>query len=384
MKHIFILSGDYIELGNEEVSSLLDIGNSKLHENLLISELPNDEKGIMEISKRLALTKNIYRLLFECKADEIIDCMKNYGWNSVYNHDFCLRIVYAEYNEKNSLTKNSIDVKFNKKIKSKQNYKIKINKDSDKIKKCSEKELAGYIWRSVKKPKVNLENAKTKIGLFFIKNKVYCGLMIYENKEDFESRKAHLRPFPHPSSLHPKVARALINISEIRENEILLDPFCGTGGLNIEAGLMKIKNIGYDINKTMIKGCKDNLEHFKIKNYKIKHQNALEIADKFDYAVTDLPYGLNSNAMAMYEKDWKKHRINKKIETKDFIKNLEKFYLLFLKSLRKKLKKKAVIIFPSYVNYKKLLKESKFRTEKEFSIYVHRSLTRKIVKFRLK
>ena len=67
---------------------------------------------------------------------------------------------------------------------------------------------------------------------------------------------------------------------------------------------------------------------------------------------------------------------------KDFYKNLEGFYLMFLKNLRKKLKKKAVIVFPNYVNYKKILKLSRFKIENEFSIYVHRSLTRKIVKIK--
>ena len=73
---------------------------------------------------------------------------------------------------------------------------------------------------------------------------------------------------------------------------------------------------------------------------------------------------------------------NRTGEKKDFYKNLEGFYLMFLKNLRKKLKKKAVIVFPNYVNYKKILKLSRFKIENEFSIYVHRSLTRKIVKIK--
>ena len=92
----------------------------------------------------------------------------------------------------------------------------------------------------------------------------------------------------------------MISSRLLKEKEILLDPFCGTGGFLIEAGLMGIKSIGYDINKIMIKGCKDNLEYFKIKGYKIKTKNALNIDDKFNCLVTDLPYGLNSNAMTDY------------------------------------------------------------------------------------
>ena len=149
----------------------------------------------------------------------------------------------------------------------------------------------------------------------------------------------------------------------------------------IEAGLMGIKTTGYDINEIMEKGCRENLKNFKIKKFEIFNANALKISNSFDYAVTDLPYGLNSNVILEYGKNnWKDYRINKKIQNSGFHASLEKFYLSFLKKLRKKLRKKAVIIFPSYVNHKKLLKSSKFRIEKEFSIYVHRSLTRNIVR----
>jgi|SRR3989338_778714 len=353
MKYIFFLSGDYIDLGKEEVLSLFYIKDFKLLNNLLIVDLKNNEKDIKKLSNRLALTKKICKLLFECNINDLINSMEKFDWNSVYKNNFCLRIN--------------------------NNKKLKNHKQAEFLK----KNLAKYIWRSLKNPKVNLEDPKTKIELFFANDKAYCGLMIFENKEDFESRKAHLRPFPHPSSLHPRVARAVVNLSEIKENEILLDPFCGTGGFLIEAGLMDIKTIGCDINKIMIKGCIENLKHYKIKKYKIENQNALKINGKFDYVITDLPYGLNSNAIIRYDKnDWKKYRLNLKIQKKNFKKNLENFYLLFLKALRKKLRKKAVIIFPSYVNYKKLLKNSKFKIEKEFEQYIHRSLTRKIVKIR--
>jgi len=357
MKYIFLLSGDYIDLGAEEVLSLLDIKNYKLKNRLLILEL-NDKKSIDKVSKRLALTKNICQFLFECKIDDLANNMENFDWNSIYNDNFCLRKFNLDNDE---ITINKI-IRYN-------------------YKKLSEKNLAGYIWRSSDNPKVNLENPKTEIDLFFLKGRVYCGLMIKKIGYDFDSRKSHLRPFPHPSSLHPKVARALINLSEIKEKEILLDPFCGTGGFLIEAGLMNIRSIGYDINKIMIGGCIENLKYFKINNAKIKKKNAVNIGDKFDCAVTDLPYGLNSTAMTDYdEENWKKYRLSLKIQKKDFYENLEKFYLLFLKNLRKKLKKKAVVVFPSYVDYRKLLKQSKFTVEKEFSNYVHRSLTRKIVK----
>ncbi len=383
MKLIFLLSGDYIELGKEEIISLFDVKKYEIFGNLLISEIDNNGNSLNRIFKRLALTKSIYKFLFECEIDDMISRMKNFDWNTVYKDNFCLRINRLDGNIKNAITEKYNNEKNIKKIQNKKNKTTSLSRHdgSNPFVNFSEKNIAGYIWKKVKNPKVNLKNPKTLIQLFIVKNKTYCGLLIYSNIEDFESRKSHLRPFPHPSSLHPKVARALINITGIKNNEILLDPFCGTGGFLIEAGLMGIKTIGYDINKIMINGCIKNLKHYNIKDYKIKNQNAIYITDKFDYIVTDLPYGLNSNAISeYYEKDWKKGRINLKMQKEGFYKELEGFYLKFLKNLRKKLKKQAVIVFPDYVDYRKLLKQSKFRIEKEFSNYVHRSLTRKMVK----
>ena len=204
--------------------------------------------------------------------------------------DFCLRVHNLDNNS--SINKKLIDNKSNKKD------IIKINN----LKSFSERKLAGYIWDKLKNPKVSLQNPKTLIAVVIAKNKAYCGVLEYENNEDFESRKSHLSLFPHPSSLHPKIARALINLTGIKQNEILLDPFCGTGGFFIEAGLMNIKSVGYDINKVMAEGCIANLEHYKNNNYKIKIKDAADITDKFDCLVTDLPYGLNSNAVSQQDR----------------------------------------------------------------------------------
>ena len=364
MKYIFFLYGDYPKIGREEVISLFDVGYSKASDRLIISDFDDDKKTSSKSFRRLALTKDIYKFLFGCKADDLVEVMKSYDWASVYNESFCLRIENLGKNMDEKHIKNKSDKRTIK-----------------NINKFTEKNLAGYVWNSLDNPRVDLKNPKTLIQLFITKNRVYCGLLTYSNEENFGARKSHLRPFPHPSSLHPKLARALINLTGIKENEILLDPFCGTGGFLIEAGLMGIKSIGYDINRIMIKSCIENMKYYSIKDYKIKNRNATDINDKFDRVVSDLPYGLNSNVISEVHKDnWKKGRINRNVQKESFTRDLEEFYLLFLKNLRKSLKKKAVIVFPNYVNYRKLLKQSKFRIEKEFSNYVHGSLTRKIVK----
>ncbi len=89
-----------------------------------------------------------------------------------------------------------------------------------------------------------------------------------------------------------------------------------------------------------------------------------------------IPYGMNTTIWVK-ENDVKK-KVNLKKNDAIRITNLEKFYLAFLKNFRI-ISKKVVIIFPHYVDYRKLCKKAGFKIEKEFSSYIHRSLTRKIL-----
>ena len=217
-----------------------------------------------------------------------------------------------------------------------------------------EAELAKNIWRRVKMPRVDLKHSQTKIELIVTESKIYCGKVICTNKEEFMKRRPHLRPEHTPTSLNPKLARACINLTGIPTGKVVCDPFCGMGGLLIEAGLLRFNTIGYDIMNKTLKRCQKNLDYFKIKRYKLEKHDATKLSREVDYIVTDLPYGHSS------------------AKTGD----LNEIYSSFLKNLNKILKYKAVVIFPSFVKHSKLIKEAGLRLENEFHIYIHKSLTR--------
>jgi len=327
MQQIFLLSKQNLELSKQEVLALAEQKDFMLVDNLLI--LNTNFKDY----KRLAYTKEVYELLFISNPKSIIANIKNFDWQKIYKTDFCLRI----HNTKG----------------------------------FKEKTLAGYIWHKLKSPKVNLKNSKTEIHLFFIKNKTIAALSKYKNKQDFEKRKPHLRPELHPSSLNPRLARALINITGIKKGKIL-DPFCGSGGILIEAGLINLEPIGYDIDKIMLKRAEINLKYYKIKDYNLKQQDATKIKTKFNYIVADLPYSKNTKSLKPKVSNSYESKIRKK-------QDLNKLYLNFLKTLKKILKKKAVIGFPDFIDCKSLIEKSKLRIEKEFDYYLHKSLTKKII-----
>ena len=142
---------------------------------------------------------------------------------------------------------------------------------------------------------VTLENPDIEIRGLITNSNLYVGAKITEiNRRQFEKRKVQHRPFFSPISLHPKLARALVNLSAIQQGETFLDPFCGTGGLLIEAGLIGAKVIGSDIEDKMTKGCKKTLDFYKIKNYDLYCSDIGSIGQyvaSVDAVVTDLPYG---------------------------------------------------------------------------------------------
>ncbi len=143
--------------------------------------------------------------------------------------------------------------------------------------------------------KVNLKNPDNEVRALITDEKVYVGLKLFEiNRSKFEERKVQNRPFFSPISLHPKIALGLVNLSCVKKEEVLLDPFCGTGGILLEAGLIGIKVIGSDIEDKMIKGCKQTLEEYDIKNFDLFCKDIGDVETyitSVDAIVTDLPYG---------------------------------------------------------------------------------------------
>ncbi len=303
MRYIVLLSGENLELAKEEALALAKTKKHKQQKNLLVVE---SEKFPYE---RMAYAHKVCRYIFCCDKKNLKRIIKSTNWQKHYKKDFSITTHNTELNEI---------------------------------------EIAGLIWDKIKNPKVNLLYAKSKFLFFQKGRKVYCGLQLWENGEDFNSRKAHKRPGFSPISMHPKLARCLVNLS--RAEKSILDPFCGTGGLLIEAGLMGIKPIGTDIDAKMLEKAKKNLEHFRIKNYLLKKADAKNVDYKAEAIATDPPYGHASSLSKGLLKD-------------------------FLENAYKILPKKAylVMILP---NNKRI--KSKFKIKKKIKMYIHKSLTRTI------
>ncbi|MBW2989259.1 methyltransferase [Candidatus Woesearchaeota archaeon] len=83
------------------------------------------------------------------------------------------------------------------------------------------------------KQKVELDDPDITFLAFIDKNTAYLGI-------DFSGRdlnKREYKVFAHPASLRSTLAYALVRLSELSKGENLLDPFCYSGEIPIEAAL---------------------------------------------------------------------------------------------------------------------------------------------------
>ncbi len=113
------------------------------------------------------------------------------------------------------------------------------------------------------------------------------------DRHGMEDRKVTRRAFQRPITLHPKLAHALVNLSRVPIGGRLADPFCGTGGIVLEASRIGLRAVGTDLRRTMVVGARASLSA-------LAADAAFAVADaghapwrpgSLDGIATDPPYG---------------------------------------------------------------------------------------------
>ena len=170
-----------------------------------------------------------------------------------------------------------------------------------------------------------------------------------------------MRPSFHPSKMVPKLARSMVNLSQAVTGSTFLDPFCGVGGILLEAGLLGCQVMGVDALRRMTRGSRRNLKHFGMDPLGLVRGDARYLPIRnVDAIATDPPYGTGASTL------------------KSTTRNILKDFLPNAHSILPK-GRRAVIASPVGTKTPDIAEASGFRVMDRHEVYVHRSLTREIL-----
>lgn len=138
-------------------------------------------------------------------------------------------------------------------------------------------------------------------------------------------------------SISPRLAKIMINLSEVKENEKLVDAFCGVGVILLEALNMELKVIGIDVDSEAIKGAQENLDFFKFskENYLLINNNSERIKISSVNVLVSEP-----NLGEVLKK------IPNEKNAKLMLRNFENLMIFVLKNMKKYVKDKFVFTSP--------------------------------------
>ncbi len=221
-----------------------------------------------------------------------------------------------------------------------------------------EKNLSSVI---VEKNKLIKQGAE--ILILIEKNKIYLGKTLIVQEFEKYSERDYNRPFREiqKGMIPLKLAKIMINLGQIKKDQTILDPFCGSGTILQEAILMGYENIiGSDIDFNSIEITKKNLEWLftKIKNQKSLPAGDLLEEEKikiniFQSNATNLSKKISFNSIDAIVSEPYLGPTRNIQNIKNIIYELSKLYLRSFEEFKKILKKQGVviIIFPVFKTF---------------------------------
>lgn len=337
-EYIICIKGDNKKLAILEFETLLQ---TYFNHNIKLELIENTyfkfqiEKKIedKEFLERLTYTNEIFEIIFQVESlDKFKEKIELMNFQKYDNQSFLLRIRKTKKTENNSKNNN-----------------------------LEEKKIATLIYNKIKNPKVSIKEPQNFFNLIIDSklDKLYFTCQIFENKKEYNKRMPKLRPIVKPYTLKSDMARASVNLLGIKKG-VILDPFCGIGGILLEAYNMKFEIIGNDISFNDLKFMKINFEfYFPNANYRITNKDArTQFLEKnsIDGIVTDIPYGKSSKKIG------------------------EDLYDRFLENAKKYLKpnKRIVIIYANFTQFKQIALKY-FNQIYEIEEYINKSMTRHIL-----
>jgi tRNA (guanine10-N2)-dimethyltransferase len=340
-KLFFVLSGEHPTLPFSELKAILEAEGHDyqvLEELLQVLRLEADIGNVKSIEFRSAMTRVCALELLRCSADaeEILKMARSTPLEELIQKGESLAVRVRRVRE---TAPHLLSVEL-------------------------ERKLGKLILEEAKGVKVDLANPQKTFFGVLTDGKFIFGLKIADiSPKPFAQRRPRKRPFFHPSAMPPKLARCMVNLAKPKLGDLVLDPFCGTASMLIEAGLIRCRVLGLDAKRRMVKGSLRNLLHYGVRPEGMIVADALKPPTiKIDCIVTDPPYGRLATTLGR--------------ETCQII----KYYLSTLQDYLAR-GRRVCVAAPKSVKACMLGEEVGLKHVESHFVYVHRSLTREIAVF---
>ncbi len=212
--------------------------------------------------------------------------------------------------------------------------------------------------------KLNLQSSgKTQIHVIVSEGIAVIGLVeAIQDKKALSMRRPHKRPFFRSVALDPRLARIFVNLSRPPPWGVYYDPFCGTGGFAIEAGLMGLQVLCSDIDPVMARGSLINVRTLLSPQspHVCMHSDAVALPvrdESVDAIGTDPPYGRSASTKG---------------------RKTERLLRAFLEEAARVLRKGRYVAFasPHWLDIDNLVSEAGLYLVEKHYMRVHGSLTR--------
>lgn len=265
--YAFELSGEHESLPRCEALALVEAfstGFSEIEflEQCLIVEAEGLDVELL--GRRLAMTHRIIEVLAVCPADLV----------SLSEAASCLQLPPKKYL-----------------------IRARRIRDSAPPADAVEREVGKTLFR--RGYRADLSHPELLLRAIITSGRIVLGIeVVRTDRSSFEARRPHLKPFFHPGVLMPRMARALVNLTQVRAGETLLDPFAGTCGILIEACLIGVNGVGIEVQPRLVKGALCNLQGLDC-SLLLGDAKRLPLKESsIDAAVLDTPYGRSAKIMA--------------------------------------------------------------------------------------
>jgi tRNA (guanine10-N2)-dimethyltransferase len=339
VKLFFILSGEHASLPAAEVEAILESENiaySRVERSYRLLKLDSSPEALHHVSARSLMYNKCGYLLAECEADE------------------------------NEIRRLMRDLQVNDYAVNPSSYAVRSERLGGVRKAIRRTDLERTVGSLMKEKfpnwRVELSNPDVTFLCILSENSFLMGMIAHTKPAGpISLRRPRKRPVFHPSTMPPKIARCMVNLSRARPGKIFADPFCGVGGIIIEAVLVGCNVLCVDASSRMLRGVRRNVKYFGLNTMGTIIGDARFLPfHGLDALATDPPYGRDSSTRGL--------RVN------DLIRD-------FLHGASSTLNRGAnlCISAPSEVDLESYARDAGFQVRERHLARIHRSLTRQFI-----